>query len=134
MTEKITVNTQLTEGKKEIDKLRKQQAEMRQRLRPDNARTIVIRLTSAAGGQADMEVTYLTTNANRVALFWAAFVLTRPLGATVGDFLDKPLADGGLALSRPIASLVLLLAVALLVWLIPQRAGSHPGAAATAQT
>ena len=72
---------------------------------------------------------YLTTNANRVALFWAAFVLTRPLGATVGDFLDKPLADGGLALSRPIASLVLLLAVALLVWLIPQRAGAHPGGA-----
>ena len=74
-----------------------------------------------------LAILYLTTSANRVALFWAAFVLTRPLGATVGDFLDKPLANGGLALSRPIASVVLLLAVALLVWLLPQRAGSHPG-------
>ncbi|MEZ5030268.1 MAG: mucoidy inhibitor MuiA family protein [Saprospiraceae bacterium] len=63
-TEKISVSTQLTDGKKEIDKLKKQQAEMRQRLRPDNARTIVVRLTSVAGGQADLELTYLTTNAN----------------------------------------------------------------------
>ncbi len=79
------------------------------------------------GGLVVLALLYLTTRANRVALFWAAFVLTRPLGATVGDFLDKPLAKGGLALSRPIASLVLLAAVAMLVWLIPQRAGSHGG-------
>ncbi|QWC56559.1 hypothetical protein F7D01_05150 [Erythrobacter sp. 3-20A1M] len=84
------------------------------------------------GGLAILALLYLTTSANRVALFWAAFVLTRPLGATVGDFLDKPVAKGGLALSRPIASLVLLAAVALLVWLIPQRAGSHPGGEAQA--
>ncbi|MCP9222117.1 hypothetical protein MKP08_05075 [Erythrobacter sp. LQ02-29] len=84
------------------------------------------------GGLAILALLYLTTSANRVALFWAAFVLTRPLGATVGDFLDKPVAKGGLALSRPIASLVLLAAVALLVWLIPQRAGSHPGGEARA--
>jgi uncharacterized membrane-anchored protein len=47
---------------------------------------------------------YYWTNVSRVTLFWAAFILTRPLGATVGDLLDKPRADGGLALSRPLAS------------------------------
>jgi uncharacterized membrane-anchored protein len=47
------------------------------------------------------------TNVSRVTLFWAAFILTRPLGATVGDFLDKPVHDGGLALSRPLASAIL---------------------------
>ena len=51
---------------------------------------------------------YLSTNVSRVALFWAAFILTRPLGATVGDFLDKPAANGGLELSRYSASLALL--------------------------
>src|SRR3954471_9153352 len=50
---------------------------------------------------------YFTTRLSHVLLFWAAFILTRPLGATVGDFLDKPLANGGLELSRPIASPVL---------------------------
>jgi uncharacterized membrane-anchored protein len=60
-------------------------------------------------------------------LFWCAFVLTRPLGAAVGDFLDKPLAKGGLDLSRPIASAVLAGAMLLLILLLPQRAGSHPG-------
>jgi uncharacterized membrane-anchored protein len=55
-------------------------------------------------------------------LFWAAFVLTRPLGAVVGDFLDKPVAAGGLALSRFAASAVLLLAMALLLVLVPQKA------------
>jgi uncharacterized membrane-anchored protein len=59
-------------------------------------------------------------------LFWAAFILTRPLGATVGDFLDKPVAKGGLSLSRPIASLVLFVAIVALILLIPQRPGSHP--------
>jgi len=69
---------------------------------------------------------YYWTNVSRVLLFWAAFILTRPLGATVGDFLDKPLNEGGLALSRPIASAVLgaLLIFCLLV--LPQRAGQHP--------
>lgn len=68
-TEKIGISDQLVESKKEIDKLKKQQAEMRQRLRPDNARTIVVRLTSKAGGTADMEITYLTTNANWQSTF-----------------------------------------------------------------
>ncbi len=64
------------------------------------------------------------TSANRVLLFWAAFILTRPLGATVGDFLDKPLAKGGLDLSRPLASLVLAIAIGLLIQFLPQRAAS----------
>jgi uncharacterized membrane-anchored protein len=54
-------------------------------------------------------------------LFWIAFVLTRPLGATVGDFLDKPTAQGGLALSRLYASAALLVFMALCIMLIPQR-------------
>ena len=69
---------------------------------------------------------YYWTSLSRVLLFWAAFILTRPLGATVGDFLDKPTANGGLELSRPIASAVLIAAILLLIWLVPQRAGRHP--------
>lgn len=71
---------------------------------------------------------YYRTTISHVMLFWAAFILTRPLGATVGDFLDKPLAKGGLELSRPIATAALLIAMALLIVFIPQRAGNHPGA------
>lgn len=70
---------------------------------------------------------YYRTRINRVVLFWAAFILTRPLGATVGDFLDKPLDHGGLAFSRPIASLVLAIAIVALILILPQRAGAHPG-------
>ena len=66
---------------------------------------------------------YWKTAISRVALFWAAFILTRPLGATVGDFLDKPLAQGGLDLGRDMATLVLVIAIALCLWRIPQRAG-----------
>ena len=72
---------------------------------------------------------YYWTNISRVSLFWAAFILTRPLGATVGDFLDKPSSDGGLALSRPLASGVIFALVILLVFVLPQRPGQHPGAA-----
>jgi uncharacterized membrane-anchored protein len=72
---------------------------------------------------------YYATSFSRVLLFWAAFILTRPLGATVGDFLDKPLDKGGLDLSRPMASLVLAVVIALLIWLLPQRAGGHPKSA-----
>ena len=67
---------------------------------------------------------YHTTNISRTALFWAAFILTRPLGAVVGDFLDKPLDAGGLALSRYTASAVLLAFIALCLWVFPQRAAS----------
>ena len=77
-------------------------------------------------GLALLALLYFTTRANRVGLFWAAFILSRPLGATVGDFLDKPIASGGLELSRPLASLVLAALIALLVLCLPQRPGSHP--------
>ena len=78
---------------------------------------------------AVLALLYFTTSLSRVALFWAAFILTRPLGATVGDFLDKPLDKEGLALSRPLATLVLGAMIVLLVLIVPQRAGQHPGAA-----
>jgi uncharacterized membrane-anchored protein len=71
---------------------------------------------------------FFWTRVSRVLLFWAAFILTRPLGATVGDFLDKPHDHGGLALSRPIASLVIGALVIAGVLLLPQKAGRHPGA------
>ncbi|MEQ7874700.1 hypothetical protein ABDK56_11925 [Sphingomonas sp. ASV193] len=74
---------------------------------------------------------YYFTSISRVGLFWAAFVLTRPLGATVGDFLDKPIAKGGLALSRPLATIALFTAIVLLIAIIPQKAGAHPGEDAT---
>lgn len=61
------------------------------------------------------------TSLSRTALFWAAFILTRPLGAVVGDFLDKPVAAGGLALSRYSASLTLALIIMAFLWLLPQR-------------
>jgi uncharacterized membrane-anchored protein len=67
-----------------------------------------------------------------VLLFWGAFILTRPLGATVGDFLDKPVGQGGMALSRPLASAVIGVFIVLCILLIPQRAGIHPGASAEA--
>ena len=73
---------------------------------------------------------YFWTRVNRVLLFWAAFILTRPLGATVGDFLDKPVDHGGLAFSRPLASAVLAAVIIVLILLLPQRAGRHPGEAA----
>lgn len=63
---------------------------------------------------------------SKVLLFWAAFILTRPLGATVGDFLDKPLDKGGLDFSRPVASAVLAVAILALILILPQRAGAHP--------
>ncbi|WP_115717857.1 COG4705 family protein [Gallaecimonas mangrovi] len=59
-------------------------------------------------------------------LFWLAFVLTRPLGAVVGDFLDKPVDDGGLALSRFAATGSLLIAVLLLITFLPQRPAKTP--------
>jgi uncharacterized membrane-anchored protein len=69
---------------------------------------------------------YFWTNVSRVLLFWAAFILTRPLGATVGDFLDKPVNNGGLALSRPLASAVIAGFIVACLFVLPQRAGQHP--------
>jgi uncharacterized membrane-anchored protein len=69
---------------------------------------------------------YSLTNVSRVLLFWAAFILSRPLGATIGDFLDKPISDGGLALSRPLASVAIAAFIVLCLLALPQRAGPHP--------
>lgn len=65
---------------------------------------------------------YLWSRVSRVFLFWSAFILTRPLGAVVGDFLDKPVDHGGLALSRYTASLVLLGAIGICIFVFPHRA------------
>ena len=84
-----------------------------------------------AAGLAVLAALYFWTNVSRVLLFWAAFILTRPLGATVGDFLDKPLSHGGLALSRPLASAVIAAFIVVCVIVLPQRPGMHPGVAET---
>jgi uncharacterized membrane-anchored protein len=65
---------------------------------------------------------YFKTQISRIFLFWAAFILTRPLGAVVGDFLDKPYDHGGLALSRYSASIVLLIFIVMCILIFPQRA------------
>lgn len=65
---------------------------------------------------------YLWTKLSHTVLFWAAFILTRPLGAVVGDWLDKPVESGGLALSRYAASIVLLVCIAGLIAFVPQTA------------
>jgi uncharacterized membrane-anchored protein len=64
---------------------------------------------------------YYGSRISRTAIFWAAFILTRPLGATLGDLLDKPISQGGLQISRLYASLILVGFMALCVVLIPQR-------------
>ena len=84
------------------------------------------------GAIAIIAALYFTTQINRTLLFWAAFILTRPLGATVGDFLDKPVSDGGLALSRPLASAVIAAFIVVCLFALPQRAGQHPGHSNTA--
>ena len=70
-------------------------------------------------------VAYFWTKVSRTTLFWTAFILTRPLGAVVGDFLDKPLANGGLALSRYSASAILAVFIVALVLLLPHRAAKQ---------
>ena len=71
---------------------------------------------------AVIALAYFRTAIDRVALFWAAFILTRPLGAVVGDFLDKPHSHGGLELSRVWATAVLGIAIAALILLFRQQA------------
>jgi uncharacterized membrane-anchored protein len=70
---------------------------------------------------------YYWTSISRTVLFWAAFILTRPLGAVVGDFLDKPLNAGGLALNRYSASAVLMAIMITCILLFRQRAGRTQG-------
>ncbi|MFZ3359923.1 MAG: hypothetical protein WA177_14285, partial [Xanthobacteraceae bacterium] len=79
-----------------------------------------------AAGLAVIAAAYFWTNISRTLLFWAAFILTRPLGATLGDWLDKPVQDGGLAFSRYYASALLGAVILICVIFLPQRAGSHP--------
>jgi len=69
---------------------------------------------------------YYKTKMSRVWLFWSAFILTRPLGATLGDFIDKPVGRGGLAFSRPLASAIILVLVIMLIYALPQKPGQHP--------
>ena len=78
------------------------------------------------GALAILAALYFFTAISRVVLFWAAFILTRPLGATVGDFLDKPIASGGLEFSRSLATAVLAGAIVLLILFAPQRASGQP--------
>jgi uncharacterized membrane-anchored protein len=82
-----------------------------------------------AAGLAVLAAAYYWTDVSRVLLFWAAFILTRPLGATVGDLLDKPRNHGGLALSRPLASAVIAALILGFILILPQRAGTHPSKA-----
>ncbi len=70
---------------------------------------------------------YFFTKINRTVLFWSAFILTRPLGASMGDLLTKPHADGGLGLSRYVSSAVIAVFMVICILLFPQRAGEHPG-------
>jgi len=79
-------------------------------------------------GLALVAAAYFYTNISRALLFWAAFILTRPLGATLGDLLDKPLADGGLEIGRFYATAVLAALMIACILLFKQNAGRHPGA------
>jgi uncharacterized membrane-anchored protein len=79
-----------------------------------------------AAGLVVIAAAYFYTKISRTVLFWSAFILTRPLGATVGDFLDKPVANGGLAFGRFYASAILAALIVACIVFLPQRAGSHP--------
>jgi uncharacterized membrane-anchored protein len=82
-----------------------------------------------AAGLLIFVLLYYRTRVSRILLFWAAFILTRPLGAAVGDFLDKPIDKGGLDFSRPVASAVLAAIIIALIVLLPQRPGNHSDSA-----
>jgi uncharacterized membrane-anchored protein len=79
-----------------------------------------------AVGLAAVAGLYSWTYTSRVLLFWAALILARPLGATIGDFLDQPVDQGGLAISRPLASAAIAAFIVLCVLVIPQRARAKP--------
>lgn len=83
-----------------------------------------------AAGLLIIVAAYALTNVSRTLLFWSAFILTRPLGATVGDFLDKPVADGGLAFSRFYASALLAAFMIVCILLFSQRTGGQQEEAA----
>lgn len=78
-----------------------------------------------SAGLAVLAIAYYRTAVSRVLLFWAAFVLTRPLGATVGDLLDKPISHGGLDFSRPAATAIIAVFIIGCIIILPQRPGRH---------
>ncbi len=78
-----------------------------------------------AVGLALVAATYFFTKVSRTLLFWSAFILTRPLGATLGDLLDKPVSQGGLEFSRFYATAILAAAIIVLVAVLPQKAGER---------
>ena len=78
-----------------------------------------------AAGLALVAGAYFFTKVSRTLLFWSAFILTRPLGATLGDLLDKPLSQGGLEFSRFYATAILAVVIIVLVAVLPQKAGEH---------
>jgi uncharacterized membrane-anchored protein len=80
-----------------------------------------------AGLLALVAALHFFTRISKPLLFWAAFILTRPLGAVVGDFLDKPLAQGGLNLSRFVASGILILLIAIMLWRFKQKPAEAEG-------
>lgn len=80
-----------------------------------------------AGALTIVAAAYFFTKVSHTLLFWAAFILTRPLGATLGDLLTKPLENGGLNLSRISSSLVIAIFMVFCILLTSQRAGRHPG-------
>ena len=79
------------------------------------------------GALSLVALAYYLTNMSRTMLFWTAFILTRPLGATLGDLLTKPANTGGLNLSRITSSLVIAVFMVLCIILTEQKAGEHPG-------
>jgi uncharacterized membrane-anchored protein len=79
-----------------------------------------------AGALALVAMAYFYTRLSRTLLFWSAFRLTRPLGATVGDLLTKPVANGGLNLSRVSSSLIIAVFMIGCILFMSKRAGSHP--------
>jgi uncharacterized membrane-anchored protein len=79
-----------------------------------------------AAGLAVVAAAYFCTGLSRTLLFWSAFILTRPLGATLGDLLDKPAADGGLAFGRFYSSAILAALIIVFIIFVPQRPGKHP--------
>ena len=78
-------------------------------------------------GLAVLALAYFYTNISRTLLFWCAFILTRPLGATLGDLLDKPISQGGHSVNRFLASAILVAIMIACVLIFPQKAGTHPG-------
>lgn len=82
------------------------------------------------GGLALIGAAYFWTNISHTILFWSAFILTRPLGATLGDMLTKPIEHGGLNLSQLNSSLVIGAIIVVLIFFTSRKAGHHPGSQA----